>query len=120
MEISGLSQCCFAGSLPTQHAVTPYVLMTGSQGPFEQNTGTFFFRAERGVLDFVRSWMDLQRSHLLEWGPQQFDKDDMFQRRSDQVRSACVLPIHLQARMLIAHSVISDGPQVVCLAACLL
>ena len=58
----------------------------GSPGPFEQNTGTFYLRASQYVRGFVLDWLTIQRQHLLEWGPDQFDRHDMFQRRSDQVR----------------------------------
>ena len=35
---------------------------------------------------FVSHWLTLQRQHLIEWGPDQFDSSDIMQRRSDQVR----------------------------------
>ena len=35
---------------------------------------------------FVNHWLTLQRQHLIEWGPDQFDSSDIMQRRSDQVR----------------------------------
>ena len=35
---------------------------------------------------FVRQWLTMQRQHLVEWGPDQFDAADIMQRRSDQVR----------------------------------
>ena len=42
------------------------------------------------VQAFVQTWLTLQRQHLLEWGPRDFDRNDMFQRRSDQVCSNCL------------------------------
>lgn len=55
---------------------------------FDHNTGTFFLRAGKETVAFVLDWLSQQRQHLLEWGPEQFDKNDMFQRRSDQVHPA--------------------------------
>lgn len=51
---------------------------------FEHNTGTLFLRAGPQSQAFVLDWLTIQRQHLLEWGPEQFDKEDIFQRRSDQ------------------------------------
>lgn len=75
----------------TEYCHTTSNFSAGYPGPFEQNTGTLYLRQGKPAQAFVLSWLTLQRQHLLEWGPEQFDKKDMFQRRSDQVggRSGC-------------------------------
>ena len=47
--------------------------------------GTILLKSNDAAKQFVQSWLGFQRQHLLEWGPQDFDKNDGNQRRSDQV-----------------------------------
>ena len=58
---------------------------SGYKGGFNYNTGTLLLKPTDAARRFVASWMGFQRKHLLEWGPEDFDKHDGNQRRSDQV-----------------------------------
>lgn len=60
---------------------------SGYQGWFNYNTGTILLKPTAAGRRFVASWMGFQKRHLLEWGPQDFNKSDGNQRRSDQARS---------------------------------
>lgn len=57
----------------------------GAPPALNQNTGIGFYGAHPKTLRLVYDWLSLQRAHLREWGPEQYDPEDSMQRRSDQI-----------------------------------
>ena len=85
------------------------------QGPFSQNTGTLLLKPTDAAKRFVASWLGFQRKHLIDWGPNDFDKLDGNQRRSDQVLLAWVrvpsMPIFSTLAILSSHAIAPRSPQ---------